>query len=200
MSQYIYGAGGHGKVVLDAMRMSELKCYGFIDVKSIDKCAGLPVFKPDILTNKSNQNIRVHIAIGDRDLREKISKELNKISFFSVFHPTAVISNTAKIDAGSFLAAGSIVSVDASIGKHTIINHSAVVDHDCSVGDLCHIAPHACLGGDVKVGRGVFVGAGAIVLPGVLIGDFATIGAGAIVTKNVGMGITVVGNPARPLI
>ncbi len=198
MNHYIYGAGGHGKVVLDAMNLCNLKCAGFIDDQPTNKWAGLPVYKSEKLTYHSNQNIFVHIAIGNGNARERVAKELNEISFLSIFHPSAIISSAAKIEKGSFLAAGAIVGPDVRVGEHCIINHLAVLDHDCIVGDFCHIAPHASLGGNVKVGSGVLIGAGAVVLPGILIGNNAIIGAGAIVTKNVESGSTVIGNPARP--
>lgn len=47
--------------------------------------------------------------------------------------------------------------------------------------------------------KGAMIGAGAIILPGITIGRNAIIGAGAVVTKNVDYGMTVVGNPARPI-
>ena len=53
------------------------------------------------------------------------------------------------------------------------------------------------IGATIK--RGVTIGAGAIILPGIIIGENAFVGAGSVVTKNVECGITVVGNPARPL-
>ncbi|SFE18159.1 sugar O-acetyltransferase [Roseivivax sediminis] len=52
----------------------------------------------------------------------------------------------------------------------------------------------------VTIGRDVWLGAGAILLPGVSIGDEAIVGAGAVVTRDVGPGTTVGGNPARPLV
>lgn len=54
-------------------------------------------------------------------------------------------------------------------------------------------------GRPVSIGQNVWIGGGAIVLPGVTVGDGAVIGAGAVVTRNVGDGETVVGNPARPI-
>lgn len=54
-------------------------------------------------------------------------------------------------------------------------------------------------GKPVRIGRNVWIGAGAILLPGVTIGDDALIGAGSIVTRDVAAGVTVIGNPARPL-
>ena len=43
------------------------------------------------------------------------------------------------------------------------------------------------------------IGTGVVILPGVTIGEGAIVGAGAVVTKDVAPGVTVVGNPARPL-
>ncbi len=51
----------------------------------------------------------------------------------------------------------------------------------------------------VHIGEDVWIGGGAIILPGVTIGDGAIIGAGSVVTRDVPAGVTVVGNPAKPL-
>ena len=44
---------------------------------------------------------------------------------------------------------------------------------------------------------GVEIGAYAIIIGNIVIGENAKIGAGAVVTKDIGPGKTVVGNPAR---
>lgn len=49
------------------------------------------------------------------------------------------------------------------------------------------------------VERGASIGSGATILGGVRIGSGATIGAGALVSRDVGAGETVAGNPAAPL-
>lgn len=49
----------------------------------------------------------------------------------------------------------------------------------------------------ITVGANVWIGAGALLLPGINVGDDAIIGAGAVVTRDVPAGATVVGNPAR---
>ncbi|MCZ7498135.1 sugar O-acetyltransferase [Agrobacterium rhizogenes] len=51
----------------------------------------------------------------------------------------------------------------------------------------------------VTIGRDVWIGGGAILLAGITIGDGAIVGAGSVVTRNVPPGVTVVGNPARPI-
>ena len=195
MQNYLYGAGGHSKVVLDAMQIAQINCAGFIDDKDNSAFLGLPVFKVDSLVNEVA--IYLHIAIGDCKAREYIAAKLTHEKFFNVVHPTAILAKTAQIGFGTFLAANSIVAAGARVGNHCIINHAAVVDHDCVVSDFCHISPQSCLGGGVKLGKGVLIGAGAIVLPNLIIADYAIIGAGAVVIKNVAARVTVVGNPAK---
>lgn len=51
----------------------------------------------------------------------------------------------------------------------------------------------------VTIGANVWIGAGAIITPGTTIHDRAIVGAGAVVTKDVDKGATVVGVPARPI-
>jgi acetyltransferase-like isoleucine patch superfamily enzyme len=46
------------------------------------------------------------------------------------------------------------------------------------------------------VARGASLGSGAVILGGIRIGEQSLVGAGAVVTKDVGAGETVVGNPA----
>ena len=47
--------------------------------------------------------------------------------------------------------------------------------------------------------RGASLGSGAVILGGLRIGRDALVGAGAVVTRDVAAGETVVGNPGRPL-
>ena len=195
MQNYLYGAGGHSKVVLDAMKVAQIDCAGFIDDKDNSVWLGLPVFKVDSLT-KVEANC-LHIAIGGCKARENIAEKLTNTKFFNVVHPAAIVAKSAQIGLGTFLAANSIVAAGARVGNHCIINHAAVVDHDCIVSDFCHISPQSCLGGGVKLGKGVLIGAGAIVLPNIIIADYAIFGAGAVVIKNVAARVTVVGNPAK---
>ncbi|MEZ6096154.1 MAG: DapH/DapD/GlmU-related protein [Pirellulaceae bacterium] len=51
----------------------------------------------------------------------------------------------------------------------------------------------------VSIGRGVWVGYRALIVPGVTIDDGAVIAAGAVVTRDVGKGQIVGGNPAQLL-
>jgi sugar O-acyltransferase (sialic acid O-acetyltransferase NeuD family) len=193
---YLYGAGGHGKVALDALQKSGLKCSGFIDDNQFGNWSGLPVIKSSSIPN----NAELHLSIGNSHTREKLAGLLNSYQFLTIKHPMSSIADTASIsNEGSLITALSVVGPDAKIGAHTIVNHGAVVDHDCTVGDYCHIAPNAVLGGNVSIGKHVLIGAGAVVLPGLTITDNVTIGAGAIVTHDVKVPSILVGVPAKPI-
>ena len=66
------------------------------------------------------------------------------------------------------------------------------------------LAPRVCINGNTVIEDDVYVGTGAILRQGtpdkpLRIGKGAVIGMGAVVTKDVAPGETVVGNPARPL-
>jgi sugar O-acyltransferase (sialic acid O-acetyltransferase NeuD family) len=197
MTHYIYGAGGHGKVVLDAMQLAGISCDGFVDDGGVATWMGLNVHT--VADLDLNEQVHLHLAIGNGKIREAIANKLAMAHFFSVLHPDASIAKTAKLGLGTLIAAQAVIAPDAQVGSHCIVNHSAVVDHDCVVGDYSHIAPQSSLGGASKVGKGVLIGAGSVILPGVIVGDYAVIGAGAIVTKSVSSGMIVVGSPAREM-
>ena len=78
------------------------------------------------------------------------------------------------------------------------------VAHDCVIGDFVTFAPGVKCNGNVIIEDDVYVGTGAIIKQGnmtspIVIGNGSKIEAGAYVTKSVGAGETVFGNPAVKL-
>ncbi|NQD37416.1 acetyltransferase [Permianibacter sp. IMCC34836] len=198
-SLVIVGAGGHGRVVADALLCTSPSFSLFFadDNPALlgQMLLGIPVVGP--VRGISPHGKRYHVAIGDNSVRRRVLDGMPSGVQVTIIHPRSVVSMHAVIGGGTFLAAGSVIAAGACVGQFTIINHCAVVDHDCRIGRFCHIAPSVTLGGGVSVGDGVFVGAGAVVLPNLVIGENAVIGAGAVVTKSVPANITVAGVPAR---
>lgn len=85
------------------------------------------------------------------------------------------------------------------IADFVSICSNVTIGHDVTIGKYSTICPGAVISGNVTICNGVFIGAGAVIKDGIYIGDGATIGCGAVVVDTVLNGLTVVGNPARPL-
>jgi sugar O-acyltransferase (sialic acid O-acetyltransferase NeuD family) len=114
-----------------------------------------------------------------------------------IIHPTAYIAENAVIGPGAQIMAGALVLAEARLGRQVIINTRSSVDHECVLGDGCELAPGVTLCGCITLGVNAWIGAGATVLPRRRIGDDAKVGAGAVVTRDVAAGTTVVGVPAK---
>lgn len=196
--RFIFGAGGHARVVLDALqsRGETARLFDGEPAYAGKSLLGVEIEYADMATKLPPLG---HLAIGDNQIRKRLLSELGGglRGWFSIIHPDSTLATSAELEDGVFVAARAVVAPLARIATATIINHGAVVDHDCRIGKCCHIAPNATLGGNVSLGDGVLVGSGAVVLPGVVVGDNVIIGSGAVVTADVKSGCTVVGVPAR---
>lgn len=193
---YLYGAGGHAKVVIEIAEQLGVPIAGLVDADpTIGSLAGYSV--STIPPENEDAALRFLVSIGNNAERKKIAGQLPSNEFAKLVHPQAVISKRATIGEGSVVMAGVSINASATIGKHCIINTNASVDHDCIIDDFVHISPNVALGGEVEVGAGTHIGIGASVIQCVKIGRWCTIGAGAVIIRDVPDGATVVGNPGR---
>jgi sugar O-acyltransferase (sialic acid O-acetyltransferase NeuD family) len=120
-------------------------------------------------------------------------------TFCSLVSPKAMVSPSARIGSGAIIESGAFVNTAVTIGPFARINMGANIMHDSDIGAFTTVAPNAVILGRVRVGDAAYVGANATVMPGRRMGAGSTAGAGAVVTRDVADGVTVVGNPARPL-
>jgi acetyltransferase-like isoleucine patch superfamily enzyme len=105
---------------------------------------------------------------------------------------------------GAILSPFVTLTSNIRIGRHFHANLYSYVEHDCVIGDFVTFAPAVKCNGNVHIGDHAYIGAGAVIRQGkpgkpLVIGKGAVIGMGAVVTRDVSPGVTVVGNPARPL-
>jgi len=198
----IVGAGGHAKVVVDALLASGKEVSGFYDddpaFLGAEPVPGVKVLgnTKDLPDGLEIGRGMVILAIGENRVRCRLSCRL--IGPYGIAcAPSAVLGRGVRIGKGSMILPSATVNTDTVIGEHVILNTSCSVDHDCNIGDFVHIAPGTHLGGGVTVGEGTFLGLGSSVIPGIRIGRWSIIGAGAVVTKDIPDNCTAVGVPAR---
>ena len=206
MKLAIWGAGGHGAVVLDAVRRQGIyEPIGFIedmaDGGNTLHRSGLPIFygRHHLSRLQANDVNGIVIAVGDEAKRIELAEVVANAGFelCTVVHPSAVICSDARIGAGTVIFAGAVVQTGCDIGKNVIINTCASVDHDCWIGNGAQLAPRATLGGRVHVGDLTFIGLGVSVINRIKIGRNCVIGAGAVVVRDVPDHTLAYGVPAR---
>ncbi len=191
---YLYGAGGHAKVIVDILEMKGTSIAGYFDDDPTKKIWNYPGFSfPGSFDLLSDGLI---VSIGNNIMRKKIVDAVTA-KYFKVIHPSAIISSHSAIGEGTVVMGGALINADTQIGKHCIINSNAVIDHECIIGDFVHVSPNATLCGNVEVGQLSHVGAGAVVIQGKKIGTNAVIGAGSVVITDIPDNVVAVGNPAK---
>lgn len=200
MKLAIYGSGGFGRELvqsaLEAVGPSGQVVFVSDDPDQVGQMVcGLPVVGPDQL------DCPAVIAVGDPAVRRSIA---DRITAGSLHAPTHRRGPDVIVGEGAVFCDFTVVTASATIGRHFQCNIYSYVAHDCVIGDFVTFAPKVCCNGNVHIEDDVYVGTGAILRQGAAgkplrIGKGAVIGMGAVVTKDVAPGATVIGNPAKPM-
>jgi acetyltransferase-like isoleucine patch superfamily enzyme len=110
----------------------------------------------------------------------------------------AMIGARCKIQSHSFVCDGVEIEDEVFVGHGVLFINDKAPRATTDAGELQGAEDWQLL--RTLVRRGASIGSGAVVLGGVQIGERALVGAGAVVTRDVADGATVVGNPARVLL
>jgi sugar O-acyltransferase (sialic acid O-acetyltransferase NeuD family) len=206
----IYGAGGCGRGIMPLIRdvYASAECQVvFIDsTRAGTMVNGVKAVDWEAFCIMPATERRVCIAIADSAVREKIADECDarSIQLIEARAPNVVEMDDVEIGDGACLSPFVTLTSNIRIGRCFHANIYSYVEHDCVIGDFVTFAPGAKCNGNVHIGDHAYVGSGAVIRQGtpdkpLIIGAGAIIGMGAVVTKDVGAGLTVVGNPAKPL-
>ena len=130
--------------------------------------------------------------------RDRIGIPINKYCNF--VHPFAYVAGSVQMGYGNVVLAHSVINSGAKIGNFNTFNSGDLFGHDTSIGDSNFFAAHVALGSNVKIGNMNFFGINSCVRNKTIMGDKNLVGQCANVVKNVENGVTLIGNPAKPLI
>jgi sugar O-acyltransferase (sialic acid O-acetyltransferase NeuD family) len=202
----LVGAGGHAKVITDILKSNNYPIKGFIDdhIKETSFLGYQVLGSMDTVSSLIEQDpsLSFIISIGSNAVRQKLADQLTKlgVTFGIAIHPSAIISESAEIGAGTVVMPNCVINAQAKVGEHCIINTAAVVEHECQVQDFVHLSPGALLAGNVKVGEGTHVGIGAKAIQNIVIGSHTVVGAGSVIIRDLPDQVKVVGVPAREIL
>lgn len=210
----IYGSSGYGRQAMPLAR-EQLKRQNidssrlvFIDDNpEASIINGHKVLSYEEFLNTDASSRHITIAIANSKIRQNLAEKIcrDNINPWSVFASNVVILDNAEIGEGTILSPFVTMNSNIKVGKHFHANLYSFVGHDSVIGDYVTFAPGVKCNGNIVIEDYAYIGTGVVFKQGkpgepLVIGRGAVVGMGAVVTKNVPAGATVVGNPAKPLV
>lgn len=200
----VYGAAGCGRGILPLLRAQWPRAdLVFIDDgQAPGRVNGHDIIGWSGFLGRQAEEKFVSIAIAASRTRQSLAERCAAagIPLIEARAASVVQMDEVVIDEGACLSPFVTLTSNIRIGRCFHANLYSYVEHDCVVGDFVTFAPGAKVNGSVSLGDHAYVGSGAVIRQGVSIGAGAVVGMGAVVTRDVPPGVTVVGNPAKPLI
>lgn len=210
----IYGASGCGRGIMPLAR-ENLQKLGitaerlvFIDDKPQSSLVNghRAMRYQDFLAIAASERY-VALAIANSTVRERLASlcAADGVLPWTVAAGNVVVMDDVQLGEGGILSPFVTLTSNIRVGRYFQANLYSYVEHDCVIGDFVTFAPGVKCNGNITIEDHAYIGAGAMIKQGkpghpLVIGKGAVIGMGAVVTKSVAAGVTVVGNPAKPLI
>ncbi len=139
--------------------------------------------------------IQNNVSIGGVGLGFHFEQDGNRLFFPHL--GAVLIGAHAVIGSGSVIARGQLS--DTVIGAGSRLGNLVNVGHNVRIGEHCAISSGTSIAGGVHLGDDCQVGVGVTFNAKITIANACRIGMGSVVTKSLPAGVSVFGNPAKPL-
>ena len=197
----IFGTGGllkeHFFWIKDSIKeKNEYKIEAIVSNKEESK----DFFDIPIINEKElvyDDSYYLHISIGSIKIRSDIIKKFYNYNFFTLVHPSAIISGGAKIGKGCTISPNTIIAGDAIIGDFNFFNFNSMISHDCITGKNNVFSPGCKIMGWCNIGSNNYFGADSIMIPKKKIGNLNIIGANSTLIDDFKDNNLIVGSPAK---
>ena len=207
----IFGIGGCGRGIMPVARQqlasdSQARLV-FVDDRGAEKTVnGHEVMSLDQFASAPAASRAITVAIASSRARQAVVERCREagLAFVEVRAANAIEMDDVRIGEGALISPFVTLTSNIRIGDHFHANLYSYVEHDCVIGDYVTFAPGVRCNGNVQIDDHAYIGAGAVIRQGkpgapLRIGAGAVVGMGAVVTRDVAPGQTVIGNPARPM-
>lgn len=200
----VYGAAGCGRGVLPILRAQypQAALVFVDDGRAPGQVNGHQILTWEAFLNRPERQVAISVAIASPRIRQVLAEKCDAggIGMIEARASNVVQMDDVQLGDGACLSPFVTLTSNILIGRCFHANLYSYVEHDCVIGDFVTLAPGAKVNGNVTIGDLAYIGSGAVIRQGVTIGKGAVVGMGAIITRDVPPGVTVVGNPAKPLI
>lgn len=208
----IIGGRGNGTVIASTIEDcrktgDRLSCVGFLnDDKSQKEINGYPVLgtiKGNDWKKLDHDCFFIYALSNVKQAyeRHKLLKSLGIPSerYATIVHPSATVSDKAKLEKGVVIMPYVVVSPNCFIGSHSQMYAQSFIGHDSVLEEMVFVANNASIGGRVTIKSGSHIGSNSSVLERLIIGEYSVVGLASNVIKNTDDYGIYVGNPARKI-
>lgn len=205
----IIGASGFGRETAELVEdindiVPEWNLLGFVDDKKELHgmlINGHRVLGGITLLNNYQKQIFTVCAIANCQIKKRIIKQIfnTNISYASLIHPSAVVSNSLKIGQGVIIQAYSVITSNVKIADHVGISPQCGLGHDSIIEDYSTLFWNVNIGGHVVIGEGTLLGTKSTIIQEKKVGEWSIVGSNSNVIRDIPGHCTAVGNPAKAI-